>query len=251
MTHAADHLARPRVWPTPPRPAAIEEEVAPPTIARTLPREDVSDAAAAQAEVPVKFRAYVGVPLVADASFMRRLPDEIDVMCGDTVVLDWAWEDAWAQGTNLTTGHDGTFPLAVISTIAGAGGTVTEQPVTPASPDDDDDDDDDGTNRTPSPSSCATPRPPPRPPREPSSMSGFTGSSSRTSSPALDRVVSVCTRRTASLRSVVGRCAISAAASPTTARPGGAAWRQTAVSGASTLDDEVDGGRQAEREDDN
>ncbi|KAJ3358759.1 hypothetical protein GGF32_009976, partial [Allomyces javanicus] len=117
MTHAADHLARPRVWPTPPRAAAIKEE-APPTIARTLPREDVPDTAAAQAEIPVKFRAYVGVPLVADASFMRRLPDEIDVMCGDTVVLDWAWEDAWAQGTNLTTGHDGTFPLAVISTIA-------------------------------------------------------------------------------------------------------------------------------------
>ncbi|KAJ3372456.1 hypothetical protein GGF31_001897 [Allomyces arbusculus] len=250
MTHAADHLARPRVWPTAPRPAAIEEgeEEVPPPIARTLPREEVPETAAlettAPAEIPVKFRAYVGVPLVADASFMSRLPDEIDVMCGDTVVLDWAWEDAWAQGTNLTTGHDGTFPLAVISTIAGAGGTVTEQPITPtpASPFPLTDD------RAASPSSSATPRPPPRPPREPSSMSGFTGTPSRTSSPALDRVVSVCTRRTASLRSVAGRCGTSAAASPTTARTAGTAWRHTGASGASTLEDEVGAGREAEED---
>ncbi|KAJ3341216.1 hypothetical protein HDU93_005407 [Gonapodya sp. JEL0774] len=57
--------------------------------------------------------------------FMPTEPDEILLEFGNTVSVNWNFDDGWAAGLNITTGQSGLFPLACLSSGSTSHQTVS------------------------------------------------------------------------------------------------------------------------------
>ncbi|KAJ3140832.1 hypothetical protein HK101_003461 [Irineochytrium annulatum] len=49
--------------------------------------------------------------------YLPQMEDEIELRAGQVMVIKKVFGDGWANGLNLTTGKEGTFPLQNIESI--------------------------------------------------------------------------------------------------------------------------------------
>nr|CAG8480409.1 12728_t:CDS:10 [Entrophospora candida] len=47
--------------------------------------------------------------------YSSRLPDELDLMLNDTIIVNQIFDDGWAVGTNQNTGNKGAFPVVCVA----------------------------------------------------------------------------------------------------------------------------------------
>ncbi|ORZ35579.1 hypothetical protein BCR44DRAFT_55635 [Catenaria anguillulae PL171] len=74
--------------------------------------------AADESHIPDHYLPLINSVHVAVAHFLPRLDDELRVIRGDRIRIEWAWSDGWAYGVNEESMDEGTFPLAVFSDVA-------------------------------------------------------------------------------------------------------------------------------------
>lgn len=50
--------------------------------------------------------------------YVQALPDELELRRGDMIDVTSIFDDGWSKGRNLTTGQEGTFPMACLKVVS-------------------------------------------------------------------------------------------------------------------------------------
>ncbi|KAI9352222.1 hypothetical protein BDR26DRAFT_850567 [Obelidium mucronatum] len=61
-------------------------------------------------------RFYPGQKVKAQFAYERNLSDELNVMCGDEILIKMIFDDNWCLGRNTSTNEEGTFPMLCLHT---------------------------------------------------------------------------------------------------------------------------------------
>ncbi|KAJ3118866.1 hypothetical protein HDU96_007608 [Phlyctochytrium bullatum] len=81
-------------------------------VARVVMREESETA------LPPGYEKVLGTLHRVIKGYKPRLEDELELAVGDQIVVNCAYEDGWGRGINLTTFHQGAFPLTCVTSNA-------------------------------------------------------------------------------------------------------------------------------------